>query len=309
MSDSNITRLGYVAESTFGTTPASALQLLRRTGGALQMKRTTESSQEIQANLRGGKPVRTKEWAEGTINVEWSGDTFSDIISQMMMADWTSSIIVDGTTQKSMTMEDQFLDADVSPNQYITYRGMRVSAVTMVLNAGAIVTGSFSVLGKAGTPGTSSAGTGAATAATVTGAFNTVDMVTTLNEGAGTAIAQVASVTINLSRNLRTQFAIGAINPFGIGVAKLMVTGQIKQYFHDAVLLTAWSGFSDRALAVKLDDGAGKTLQIDIAKMKYVGDPVIDIPGPDGDCYVTVNFEAYALVSDAYLVKFTRSYP
>jgi hypothetical protein len=92
-----------------------------------------------------------------------------------------------------------------------------------------------------------------------------------------------------------------------------MVTGQIKQYFHDARLWQGWSDFTDKALAIKMDDssgaGGGKTYQIDIAKMRYVGDPMIEIPGPDSDCFVTVNFEAYALVSDAFLIKFTRDYP
>jgi hypothetical protein len=136
--------------------------------------------------------VRTQEWCEGVINVEWSGRSMDDLIPQMLMSDWTSSIIVDGTTQKSMTFEDQYLDADVSPNQYLTYKGCRLSSLSLQFNTGAIVTGSFGVLGKAGTIGTATAGTGGATAATVSGPFNTVDMVTTLTEGAATAIAQVA---------------------------------------------------------------------------------------------------------------------
>lgn len=307
MSDSNYTRLGYVAESTFGTTPSSALQLLRRTGGAITPKSSVATSQEIQSNLRPGKPVRTEEWCEGSINLEWSARSLDDIIAQMLMSTWTSSIIVDGTTQSSLTIEDQFIDTDVSPNQYMVYKGCRVGSLSMVMNVGSIVTGSFGVVGKSATVAQASAGTGN-TAAKTTGPLNAVDMVTTLNEGAGTALGQVTSVTLNLQRDLRRQHAIGARNPWNIGVGRLMVTGSIKQYFRDAVLLNAWSAFTDRALAVTLNDGTD-SISIDIPKMRYIGDPVIDIPGPDSDCYVTVNFQAYALVSDSYMIKLTRTYP
>lgn len=307
MSDTNYTRIGYVEETTFGTTPSANLQLMRRTGGQLSPTRQTTRSAEIRSDLRPGEPVRTAEGVGGTINVEWSYGTLDDLLEGMLMNTWDSTVLVDGTTEKSYTFEEQFVDPSISPSQYLIYKGCRISQLTLSLALGSIVTGGFSVLGATPSIAQASAGTGN-TAATTTGVFNTVDMVTTLEENSS-AISRVTGVEITMSRSLRAKGEIGALNPFDIGVGRLMVEGSITQYFEDDVLMDAWFAFGDRSLDIVMDDsgGGGNTVQCEIPKMKLVGDPVVEVSGPDADCMVTTNFEAYAAVADAALIRFTNS--
>lgn len=314
MADSNQTRLGYVEETTFGTTPSSNLQLLRRTGGAISPRRTTVTSEEIRSDLRAGQPVRTSEWFEGDVNVEWSYGTLDDILEGVCMDSWTTNVLTDGTTEKSYTFEDQIVDSSFSPNQYMVYKGGRIANLSMSLATEAIVSGSFSVMGTTPSIAQSSAGTGNTTE-TTTGPFNTVDMVTTLTEGpvSGTEsdLTRVVGVDLNLQRALRKKMEIGALNPFDIGIGRLMVTGSIQVYFENDTLMDAWFGYTDRSLTLTLDDngstGGGNQLQIVIPKFKLVGDPAVDIPGPDSDVLATFNFEAYADADDSYLIQFTRT--
>lgn len=306
--DSNFTRLGYVEETTFGTTPSANLQLLRRTGGNIRPRRTTVTSEEIRSDLRAGKPVRTAEWAQGDVNVEWSYGTLDDMLEGLLMGTWNTNVLIDGTTHRSYTFEDQFVDTNVSPDQFMIYKGCRVASLSMSLGLGAIVRGSLGILGATPSIAQASAGTGN-TNPTTTGVLNTVDMVTDLEEGAalGTNITRVTGMDLNITRALRAKHQLGSLNPFDIGVGRLMVTGTITQYFENDTLVDAWFAFGDRALKIELTDDLTNAYSIEIPQIKYVSDLQVDVPGPDGDCMVTVNFEAYTEVGDAHLIEITRT--
>lgn len=311
MADSNYTNLGVVEETEFGTTPGSALQLLRRTGGSITPRRSTTTSGEIRSDLRAGKPVRTSEHGEGDVNIEWSYGSFDTILAGMLMEDWTSDVLVDGTTKKSFTFEDQIVDPDISPSQYLIYKGARISSVSMSLALESIVAGSLGVLATTPSVAQSSAGTGSATAASSTDVFNTVDMVEAI-EGADSgdtpaALTRIVGVELNLTRDLRPQRELGSLNPFGIGVGRLMVAGSITEHFRNSTMMDAWYAYDDRLLNLELQDAAGNNLAIEIPKYNMVGDPEVSIPGPDDDVLATYNFEAYADVADSALIRLTRT--
>lgn len=313
MSDSNYTDLGYVEETTFGTTPAANLQILRRTGGTINPGRRTTRSEEIRSDLRAGEPVLTADMAEGSVNVEWSYGTLDDLLEGMLMEAWSSNVLVDGTTKKSYTFEQQVEDPSISPSQYMIFKGCRIADLSLSLATESIVNGSFSVMGATPSIAQASAGAGD-TAATTTSPYNTVDMVTVLNEGDASttesALSNVVGVDINLTRDLREIRAIGDVNPTDIGVGRLIVTGSIQQYFQDATLADAFFAYGERQFRAVLDDngdtGGGNQLEIDIPKMKYTG-MTLDIPGPDSDVIATFDFEAFADVGDSAVIQFTRT--
>lgn len=312
MADTNQTRTAFVEETAFGTTPSSNLQLLRTTGGTLTPRRTTVTSDEIRDDLRSGEPVRTSEWAEGDVNVEWSYGTLDDILEGVLMNAWASNVLIDGTTEKSYTFEEQIVDPTFSPDQYMIYKGCRIASLSMSLALESIVTGSFSVMGATPSNAQASAGTGN-TDPNSNSPFNTVDMVTTLTEGAQggseASLSRIVGVDLTLTRALRTKMEIGALNPFDIGVGRLSLTGSVQQYFEDDSLVSPWFNYTERGLTLVLDDGAGtgNSITIEIPRLKYVGDLQIDKPGPDDDVLVTANFEAWGNVDDTEAIKFTRS--
>ena len=303
MSETNLTNLGYVAETTFGTTPSANLQLLRRTGGAINPNQGTTRSNEIRSDLRAGAPIRTSQMASGNFNVDWSYGTFDDILAGMLMEDWSSNVLVDGTTKKSFTFEEQY--TGVSPSQYKIYKGSRIASMSMDLAVDSVVRGSFGVM--TATPSIAQASVGSGnTATTTTEVFNCVDMVTTLEENSS-SLSKIVGVTINMDRSIRPKREIGSLNPFDLGVGRLLVTGTIKQYFEDDTLIDAYYAFGTRDLNIVLTDSASKILQIELPKLKYIGDLQIENPGPDSDAFVTVNFEAFALAGDAASIRFTRT--
>lgn len=315
MASSNLSQLAFVEETVFGTTPAAALQILRMTGGQITPTQNTIISQEIRADLRAGRPVRTSQIANGEINVEWSASTLDNILEGMLFNDWATGsgvdTLVDGTTQKSFTFEDQILD--LSPTVFRPYRGCRISSLNLSAALESIVTGSFGLMGAIpAAPVGTTTGTGTALAATGTEPWNTVEMVETLTEaasgGAGVALSRVIGLDINMTREIRPKMEFGNINAFDLGVSRLIVNGSVQLHFETSTQLTAWQNFTDRSLTIEFQDLATNSLTIEIPKLKYTGDAEVSQPGVDNDRILTLNFEAYALAADPALIRFTRSY-
>lgn len=308
--DSNFTRIGYVAETTFGTTPSAALQLVRTTGGGLQPRQSTTSSEEIRADLRSSKPVRTGQWSQGEFGVEWSYGLADDFLQALLGGTWTTNVLLDGTVKRSFTLEQSFIDTNISPDQYLIHKGCRVEQITMQFALGAIVKGTLGFLGATPSIAQATVGNGTHTAPGTQSQWNCTDMVTDIEEGTalGTNITRVTGIDLTIRRALRPNFQIGSLNPFDIGTGRLHISGQITQYFETDTLLDAWFAFESRAIMVQASsNGANQVLKIELPKVKYTGDPQVNVPGPDGDCMVTMNFEAYADVGDAHMIRVTRT--
>lgn len=303
--DSNLTDIGYVEETTFGTTPTAALQILRRTGGALNPTSREIRSQEIRSDLREGPPVRSSQAGTGRVNVEWSYGTLDDLLEGVFMSSWSGDVLKDGTTKKSYTFEEQFTDPDISPNQYLIYKGCRMQSISLSLALDSIVNGSFGIMAATPSIAQASVGTGN-TAPTTTQPYNCIEMVSVLREESA-SISKVIGVELRIERNLRQKRQIGSVNPFDIGVGRLMISGSITQYFEDDTLMDAWFAFDERSLEIQLTDTPGNDLLFHIPRLNYVGDPSIDNPGPDGDRMVRCNFRAFADADDDNVMSITRT--
>lgn len=302
MSETNRTDIGLIPEVTFGATPSAPIQWLRRTGGSITPTQGTVRSQEIRSDLLPGAAVRTMQMASGEIGVEWSAGTLDEILSGLLMSDWASGsggdTIVPGTTKKSYTFVERF--AGVTPNIVKTYRGARIGSLSMSLALDSIVSGAFGVTAAVPSFGSTLPGSGTSAALT-TGVWNTIDMVETLEEQGSELGQGVVGVEINLTRDLRELRDIREINPFDIGVGRLQASGSITQHFRSVTLAEAWADFGNRTLEVAFDDGEGNEFGLTFHRIKYVGDLSIDIPGPDADCIVTVNWEAEVHPTDGFL--------
>lgn len=138
--------ISYVAESTFGTTPASPTMLqLRNTGTTLMTQKESFQSEEIRndrqiVDLRHG--TRT---AEGDINFELSYGAFDDWLEAALFGTWATNVLKVGVTPKSFTVERAFDDV----SQYFPFTGVMVNTMSLSISPNAMVTGTFGVIGTA----------------------------------------------------------------------------------------------------------------------------------------------------------------
>ena len=115
MADSNRLNLAYVAESTWGTTPAGPpiLQDLRFTSESLGQDTNSVTSQEIRSDRQVADIIRTGVSVSGDINGELSYGTYDDFFASVLYsAGWSTAVVVDAAdTAISVTSTSVFTHA------------------------------------------------------------------------------------------------------------------------------------------------------------------------------------------------------
>jgi len=88
MSDSNRTKLSFVEETTWGVTPASALQILRWTGESLKYGISSAQSSEIRSDRNISELFLNDASVTGGFDFELSYGTYDDLLEGALWSDW-----------------------------------------------------------------------------------------------------------------------------------------------------------------------------------------------------------------------------
>lgn len=92
MGSTNRSKTGYVAEVTAGTTPATpAIQELRVTSNGLEYKPTRTTSSEIRSDRQVTDQILTKFDASGALGIEWSFNTFDQLLEAAFQGAWANN--------------------------------------------------------------------------------------------------------------------------------------------------------------------------------------------------------------------------
>ena len=223
MTDTNRVSLYVLPETTWGPPHPQRgnFEELRYTGESLVFNVETASSSQIRSDRNVSDVVRTQASTSGDVQFELSYGSFDTLLEGLMMGSWATDVLKNGTTLKSFSIEKYFEGL----NKYHTFKGLRVSSMSLDLGAGDMVTGSFAFLGKGIATGTSSASTGTPTAANSNSIFNAVDNVTVLKEGGSTYSDKVMSLSLNVENNLRANQSVGSLEATRIGFGQFNVSG------------------------------------------------------------------------------------
>jgi len=262
--------LRYIMETTFGTTPSTpTLDTIRNTGGSgVGLDRSQLQSSEFRsdrnvANLRLGNKTPSLE-----IPFELSYESFDDLIASALFSAWdggTPDTVKNGTTQKSMTIEEAFEDISV----FQVARGMIVNSMSLSIQPDQIITGSFGFAGKA---------VDAPADTTIASSVNSpntnppFDSYTgSISEG-GATIAIVSGLSLSLDNGLDPKYVLFADEANHIGAGRCNVTGELSAYFSDKTLLDKFINETESSLNVELTDPNGNTYAITLPRIKFTGE-------------------------------------
>jgi hypothetical protein len=125
------TQLSYLAESAWGTAPASAFTALRITSESLSGSKARTRPNEITGSRRVSPAVTQSEQASGAINFNLSYSTFDDFFAGALGNDWTATqnivgvagdiTVTTGTNVLSSTTSNKFQNS--VEGQWIELRG------------------------------------------------------------------------------------------------------------------------------------------------------------------------------------------
>jgi hypothetical protein len=311
MAESSRVQVRTVAESTWGTTPASAMTNVRTTG--FRLKRVTQGtvSEELRSDGQIPDWVRTGASVEGEFPFELIYGNIDAFLEGVFRSTWATNtgfsgtlsgtdLLQNGTTAKSYTIEAEY----ASIAQFRSFTGCRPNTLSLSITPGQIVTGTLGFLGKLDAIAGTTVGTGSATAAPTSDPFNAVDHLSGLTEG-GSAV-ELLGIDLNISNNLRLRPILGSLSPDDIGYGRFVVTGSIRAYFADAALLNKYNNQTESSLSFTLTDPDGNALAFKIDSLKYTdGDTPVD--GNDQDVVVTMPFQGLLNTTTGKTMRLTRN--
>lgn len=268
--DTSTVIIGAVKETTWGVTPASALQLIRLTGESLGFNISNVTSNEIAPDPQVRDLIQTDAEAAGSINFELSYGSFDDFLAAALRGAWEvdgGGVGVDelvcGTATDTFTIEKKF------GTKYHSFTGMGVNTFSLSLAVGQIITGSFGFMGAGMAQGNTSVGTGTATAATTTTRINAVSNVGTVGYDGTGYTGFISSFDLSLTNNMRSQKAIGTLGSVGLGYGEQAITGNAMVYFEDGVIYQDYLDGAETSFSIPLTDTAGNSYTITLPRVKF----------------------------------------
>lgn len=143
-SNSNV-GLAYIAEVTWGTTPAGALSELRALNDSVEFKRNELMSEEFKTHRQLTNTILGSHSVDGSLNFEF-GDFVDAWLEGALMGTFASNILKLGQTLKHFTLEKRM----VGVGWYHRITGVRPNGLKLSLAPGAISQLEIPVIGRTG---------------------------------------------------------------------------------------------------------------------------------------------------------------
>lgn len=287
MTDSSSTRLAYITEVTYGTTPATPTLLEQRFNSeGLNANIENVTSDEIRADRNVSDLVQVGSAASGPVGFELSYGSFDDWLESLMYSTWSTNVLKNGITQKSFTIEKTFEQG--ATDQYHRFTGAVANSLTLTMTSQAIVTGSFDFMCK---------GFSSAQAAIAGSSYTGVNSNPVINAAIDFASLAITGVTnpeltdleLTITNNLRQQQEIGSIESRGIGTGRFQVNGSLTAYFENEELLDLFINGTGTDLTFKVGGASSLNYVFNLANIKFETATVV-AGGNDQDVMVEMTF-------------------
>lgn len=211
--------------------------------------------------------------------------------------------VVAEATRRSFSMVRHFADLSGAQKPYYIYRGVEINTMTLAIAANAVITGTFGVIGKSQELAEDLTGLGTPTfpAASTT---SPLDSFTGTLEEAGTAIAVITEISLNLQNGLEPRFVVGSKNSILPSVGRSNLTGQITAYFEDSSLVTKFVDEIESSIVFSLPDDAGNMVRFTIPRIKYTGGQP-DVAG-EGPITLSMPFQSLLDTAESSNIRIER---
>lgn len=252
------TRLSFLPEVTFGTTPGGNFTELPFTTHSLNLSKERVTGNDIQSDRMPRVDRHGNRTASGDIVVDLRNGNYDSLLESLMFAAWDDSPVGApdelkvGTTLKSLSVEDYLADID----QAKLFTGMVVSQASFSMQPNQMVTTTFSMVGKDMALSTTEK---TVTAATINQPFDAYsgDFRIGNFDGALSALTAVTSIDFTINNNLNPTFVIGESTTPQLEFGRCEVEGTITAYIEDATLINRFLNETETAFDVSVNDPSG----------------------------------------------------
>ena len=252
------TRLSYIAESTFGTTPAGNFQEIPYSTHSLNLTKERVQGNDITSDRIPRVDRHGNKTASGDIVVDLRAGNFDAFLEALLFSTWDASPVASpdqlkvGTTLKSFSIEDYMEDID----QARLFTGMVPSQAQFSIQPNQMITTTFSFMGKDGTIGATQKTTDAATVNDPFDAYSG-DIQIADHNGTLAALSSVTAVDFTINNNLNPTFIVGTDTTPQMEYGMCTVEGSLTAYIEDATLFNRFINETESEFEVSVNDPSG----------------------------------------------------
>ena len=249
------TRLSFVPEVTFGTTPVGNFTELPFTTHSLNLSKERVTGNDIQSDRMPRVDRHGNRTAGGDIVVDLRNGNYDPLLESLMFNSFvlgTPDTLKVGTTLRSLSIEDYAADID----QARMFTGMVVSQASFSLQPNQMVQTTFSMVGK---DMQLSATERTITAAVTNQPFDAYSGDFRIGNAGGAlaSMAAITSIDFTINNNLNPTFVIGESTTPQLEFGRCEVEGTITAYFDDATLINRFLNETETAFDVSVNDPSG----------------------------------------------------
>jgi hypothetical protein len=292
VADGSQTRLGFIAEVTPGTIPATpAWQTMRYLSSDVRVNKQTDIPDEIRGDRNIASITDVGRSGRGSIKTNLSYGTFDDWLAMALCSDWATNVLKNGILDKTGALEWTFEQG--ATDSYVRAAGCRVDTVDLRLNARQSVEADFGIMALSMPTPTNAIISGATyTAATTTQVMNAALNVASLAITGVTNAPKLQSLSLSIKNNIYQNDIVGQYDPYSHGKGRFELSGSMNTYFENLDTYNAILAHSDIGLAFTLGSVTLQKYSFSIPKIKLMdgGPPV---PGNGKAVMLEVPFQAY----------------
>ena len=244
--------LAYIAETAFGTTPASpTFAYLPFNTHSIDLSKDRVEGNEIQSDRMTRVDRHGNKQAGGSVEVDLRKADFDEFIESAFFSSFSTDVVKIGTTPKYFTIEDAAEDI----SQFRTFTGMAVSGMSVSIAPNQMVSTTFDMVGKDMTQAATTASTGGTpTAASSNQPFDSYSG--TISDG-GSAVSIVTSIDFSIQNSLAPTFVVGSDAAQSLEYGRAVVEGTMTVYYEDATLINKFLNETESTIEVSVDDPTG----------------------------------------------------
>ena len=252
------TRLSFIPEVTFGTTPAGNFTEIPFTTHSLNLTKERVTGNDIQSDRMPRVDRHGNRTAAGDIVVDLRNGNFDSFLESLLFSTWDSTPVAApdqlkvGTTLKSFSIEDYLSDVD----QARLFTGMVVSQAQFSMQPNQMITSTFSFIGK---DMAISATEKTVNAATINQPFDAYSGDFRIGDAGGalSALTAVTSLDFTINNNVNPTFVIGDSAAPQLEYGRCEIEGTITAYVEDATLINRFLNETETAFDVSINDPSG----------------------------------------------------
>lgn len=298
------TRIAYIAESTFGTTPASPVfKTLRATQSTMRANKIVVTSQELRADRNVADVALTGLSASGELSGELSYGSWDDLLEGALMSSWATNVLKNGGTPKYFTIEETLETG--ATDAYSRFVGSMVDKFSMNINARQIVEIAAAMRSRSESTGTAIL-SGATYTAANTKAIQAAPYGIASLSILGSTTYRVKSLQWEINNGLRERPVVDSLYTDEMGLSEASVTGQIEAYFDGNTLYDAMLAHGNGAISFTIGTVTAEKYTILIPKAIW-GEGVKGNRTKDADVMLTLPFTGVYDATEACSIKITRA--